>query len=241
MGVAREMVRRGLDAYSLDAYRVGEGVAWRRLIGIAFELTSDPDGVARIPRCVLPVDQHVHRHHVVGHRGADRPGARRTHARHACRTSRDSRPDSRRSADRPTARRGSSRLRIDRTPHRGGHLERRPERRPGPARWGSRGPRARRRRGAIAERAGQYGDPVGLGAWRRHRRHQRIAAIGQRDARRPHRDRTDSQRYRRISTQPLRRDHHPAADGPVAFTAADRDVHRRPTRRTHHCRRRPRR
>jgi DNA-binding PucR family transcriptional regulator len=40
--VAREMVRRGLDAYALDAYRVGEGVAWRRLMEIAFELTSDP-------------------------------------------------------------------------------------------------------------------------------------------------------------------------------------------------------
>ena len=42
MTVARELVRRGLDAYSLDAYRVGEGVAWRRLMDIAFELTSDP-------------------------------------------------------------------------------------------------------------------------------------------------------------------------------------------------------
>ena len=42
MTVARELVRRGLDAYTLDAYRVGEGVAWRRLMEITFELTSDP-------------------------------------------------------------------------------------------------------------------------------------------------------------------------------------------------------
>jgi DNA-binding PucR family transcriptional regulator len=42
LNVARELVRRGLDAYALDAYRVGEGVAWRRLMEIAFELTSDP-------------------------------------------------------------------------------------------------------------------------------------------------------------------------------------------------------
>ncbi|MGB8403520.1 MAG: PucR family transcriptional regulator, partial [Mycobacterium sp.] len=42
MAVAREVVRRGLDSYSLDAYRVGEGVAWRRLMEIAFALTSDP-------------------------------------------------------------------------------------------------------------------------------------------------------------------------------------------------------
>jgi DNA-binding PucR family transcriptional regulator len=42
MAIARELVRRGLDAYALDAYRVGEGVAWRRLMEIAFELTTDP-------------------------------------------------------------------------------------------------------------------------------------------------------------------------------------------------------
>jgi DNA-binding PucR family transcriptional regulator len=42
MTVARELVRRGLDAFALDAYRVGEGVAWRRLMEVAFELTSDP-------------------------------------------------------------------------------------------------------------------------------------------------------------------------------------------------------
>jgi DNA-binding PucR family transcriptional regulator len=42
MTVARELVRRGLDTFALDAYRVGEGVAWRRLMEIAFELTSDP-------------------------------------------------------------------------------------------------------------------------------------------------------------------------------------------------------
>jgi DNA-binding PucR family transcriptional regulator len=42
MSVARELVRRGLDAFALDAYRVGEGVAWRRLMQIAFQLTSDP-------------------------------------------------------------------------------------------------------------------------------------------------------------------------------------------------------
>lgn len=42
MVIARELVRRGLDAFSLDAYRVGEGVAWRRLMEVAFELTSDP-------------------------------------------------------------------------------------------------------------------------------------------------------------------------------------------------------
>lgn len=42
LGIARDLVRRGLDAAALDAYRVGEGVAWRRWMEIAFELTSDP-------------------------------------------------------------------------------------------------------------------------------------------------------------------------------------------------------
>lgn len=42
LAIARELVRRGVDAFPLDAYRVGEGVAWRRLMDIAFALTSDP-------------------------------------------------------------------------------------------------------------------------------------------------------------------------------------------------------
>jgi DNA-binding PucR family transcriptional regulator len=43
LSIAREMVRRGITGFPLDAYRVGEGVAWRRLMEIAFELTSDPE------------------------------------------------------------------------------------------------------------------------------------------------------------------------------------------------------
>ncbi len=41
MGIARELVRRGYDAYALDAYRVGQGVAWRRLMEIGFESTTE--------------------------------------------------------------------------------------------------------------------------------------------------------------------------------------------------------
>lgn len=41
LSIARELVRRGVNAFPLDAYRVGQGVAWRRLMDIAFELTSD--------------------------------------------------------------------------------------------------------------------------------------------------------------------------------------------------------
>jgi DNA-binding PucR family transcriptional regulator len=39
---ARDMVRRGLDAGSLDAYRRGQAAAWRRWMEICFDLTSDP-------------------------------------------------------------------------------------------------------------------------------------------------------------------------------------------------------
>lgn len=42
LSIARELVRRGVNEFPLDAYRVGEAVAWRRLMDIAFELTSDP-------------------------------------------------------------------------------------------------------------------------------------------------------------------------------------------------------
>lgn len=41
LDVARDLVRRGLDATALDAYRVGQGVALRRWIDLAFELTDD--------------------------------------------------------------------------------------------------------------------------------------------------------------------------------------------------------
>lgn len=39
--IAREVARRGMSAYILDGYRVGQGVAWRRFMEIAFTLTSD--------------------------------------------------------------------------------------------------------------------------------------------------------------------------------------------------------
>ncbi len=41
--MARDLVRRGLDALALDIYRIGEYMAWRLWMSIAFDLTSDPD------------------------------------------------------------------------------------------------------------------------------------------------------------------------------------------------------
>ncbi|WP_186244239.1 Rv1453 family transcriptional regulator [Mycobacterium simulans] len=41
--MARDLVRRGLDASALEVYRIGHNVAWRRWTEIAFELTSDPE------------------------------------------------------------------------------------------------------------------------------------------------------------------------------------------------------
>jgi DNA-binding PucR family transcriptional regulator len=42
LGIARDLVRRGLDESAVDAYRIGQNVAWRFWMQIAFELTSDP-------------------------------------------------------------------------------------------------------------------------------------------------------------------------------------------------------
>jgi DNA-binding PucR family transcriptional regulator len=41
--IAREIVRRGLPDTSLEAYRVGQNVAWRRWMETAFSLCSEPD------------------------------------------------------------------------------------------------------------------------------------------------------------------------------------------------------
>ena len=43
LGIARDLVRRGLSESVLQAYRVGQNVAWQRWMAIAFALTSDPD------------------------------------------------------------------------------------------------------------------------------------------------------------------------------------------------------
>lgn len=43
LGIARDLVRRGLDDTALDTYRAGQNVAWRLWMQIAFTLTSDPD------------------------------------------------------------------------------------------------------------------------------------------------------------------------------------------------------
>ena len=42
LGVARDLVRRGLDTDALHGYRAGQNASWRRWMTLAFELTSDP-------------------------------------------------------------------------------------------------------------------------------------------------------------------------------------------------------
>ncbi len=46
--IARDLVRRGYDQSSLDAYRVGQNTAWRAWMALAFTLTSDPDELAEL-------------------------------------------------------------------------------------------------------------------------------------------------------------------------------------------------
>jgi DNA-binding PucR family transcriptional regulator len=43
IGVARDLVRRGIAESALNAYRTGQNAAWLRWMSIAFQLTSDPD------------------------------------------------------------------------------------------------------------------------------------------------------------------------------------------------------
>jgi DNA-binding PucR family transcriptional regulator len=42
LDLARDVVRRGLDDTSLNSYRVGQNVAWRLWMQLAFSLTTDP-------------------------------------------------------------------------------------------------------------------------------------------------------------------------------------------------------
>jgi DNA-binding PucR family transcriptional regulator len=48
LAVARDLVRRGLDESSLDAYRIGQGVALRLWMGIVFSLTSDAEELREV-------------------------------------------------------------------------------------------------------------------------------------------------------------------------------------------------
>lgn len=43
LGVARDVVRRGLNDRALEGYRAGQNVVWNRWMQLAFELTDDPD------------------------------------------------------------------------------------------------------------------------------------------------------------------------------------------------------
>jgi DNA-binding PucR family transcriptional regulator len=46
--IARDLVRRGMDARTVDAYRTGQNAAWRSLMTLAFQLTSDPEELAEL-------------------------------------------------------------------------------------------------------------------------------------------------------------------------------------------------
>jgi DNA-binding PucR family transcriptional regulator len=48
LGIARDLVRRGLDTSTLDAYRTGQNASWRLWMATAFTLTSDPDELGEL-------------------------------------------------------------------------------------------------------------------------------------------------------------------------------------------------
>ncbi|HWD70262.1 MAG TPA: PucR family transcriptional regulator [Solirubrobacteraceae bacterium] len=48
LAIARDLVRRGLDDSTLEAFRAGQNIVWRRWMGIAFALTDDPGELAEL-------------------------------------------------------------------------------------------------------------------------------------------------------------------------------------------------
>jgi DNA-binding PucR family transcriptional regulator len=48
LDIARDVVRRGLDDASLNPYRVGQNIAWRRWMTTVFDLTSDPGELRQV-------------------------------------------------------------------------------------------------------------------------------------------------------------------------------------------------
>ena len=48
LGIARDLVRRGLDASAMDSYRTGQNASWRLWMAAAFTLTSDPDELSEL-------------------------------------------------------------------------------------------------------------------------------------------------------------------------------------------------
>ncbi len=241
MTVARELVRRGLDAFALDAYRVGEGVAWRRLMQIAFELTSDPAELHEfLDVCSQSISAFVDTTLSAIAAQIDLERDELTRGTHAERRETvalilDGAPIARQRAE---GRLGyaltglhtaaviwsddpkGDLARLDGAAEALGHA--------------AGGARPLSVLASTATRWVWVPGAVTVDADALLRSVSEVPdvriAIG-----------SDGNRCRRIPTQPLRRDHHPAADGAVAFTTADRAVHRRPTRRAHHFRYRPRR
>ncbi|MGH2836153.1 MAG: PucR family transcriptional regulator [Solirubrobacteraceae bacterium] len=48
LAIGRDLVRRGLDDTTLEAFRAGQNIVWRRWMGIAFALTDDPVELAEL-------------------------------------------------------------------------------------------------------------------------------------------------------------------------------------------------
>jgi DNA-binding PucR family transcriptional regulator len=48
LAIGRDLVRRGLDDSTLEAFRAGQNIVWRRWMGIAFALTGDPAELAEL-------------------------------------------------------------------------------------------------------------------------------------------------------------------------------------------------
>ena len=161
MNIAREVARRGLTAFTLDAYRVGEAVAWRRLMEIAFELTSDPGELHELlDVCSRSISAFIDGTLAGIAAQIDQERDDLTRGTHAERRETVA-LDPRRRPHHSQEGRGTTRLRLDRPAYGGGHMERRFGRRHGPPGWGRRGARTCRR-SAAADHLRQHGHAMGV-------------------------------------------------------------------------------
>src|ERR1700687_5875396 len=236
LGIARDLVRRGLDDSALHSYRIGQNVAWRRWMEIVFELTSDPQELRELldisSRSITSfIDATVAG--VSAQMQAEREELTRgTHAerRETVALILDGAPHHR------PASRSPPRLPAQPTTHRRHRVERRTGCASEPPRTSGRGTHRIRLRPKATERPGQRRHPLGVDT----RPHPSRPAPARRcivtASRRPHRSRAHRGRNRRVSSQPPRRAHHPTHAGPPQLHPTHRQLQRRPARLTDHPR-----
>ena len=199
LGIARDLVRRGLSESALQVYRVGQNVAWRRWMSSRLRTDVGSRRAARTARRIGAVAVRVRRRHARRHRRTDSDRARRADPGNARGATRSRRADPRRSADQQAASRGAARIQTRTDPHRGRCLERRNAIRFEPIGARDRSIDADRRRSRPTQRDRRGGHPLGLDSRQGRPRRPPSSAVAGPDARGPHRCRIDARAVSRGS------------------------------------------